>query len=224
MTGFRKIPFWATLLTLCGVIILCALGSWQLQRLEWKRGIIAQLESAYAREGDQAPDFAANYSYGRVSGIFLPSKAILLGPRTRDGKIGNDLIVPLQMKNETLLVNMGWTDAALDKLPIHHLESKNVSFTGLLRAPNWNRFTPENLPEKDIWYRADIDEIAAAKNLENPLDKIFYAESTNYKFDAAFPNNERWQPRNDHLQYAIFWFTLAGALVAVYALRFLRKN
>ncbi len=31
-----------------GVAILCALGLWQMQRLAWKQGVIAQIERTYS--------------------------------------------------------------------------------------------------------------------------------------------------------------------------------
>jgi len=48
----RKLPFWATFLTLIGVIILCALGTWQVKRLAWKNDIVQKLHTAYASSGN----------------------------------------------------------------------------------------------------------------------------------------------------------------------------
>lgn len=222
-----KLPFWATIFTIAGVIVLCGLGTWQIQRLTWKNEIIAGLNAAYDNPQSQAIDISAfkpgSFVYGRVSGVFLPDKAILLGPKTKDGKIGNDLIVPVKQNGTAIFVNMGWTASKLEDLPIHHLQNKKLWFEGLARTPRWNSFTPENNPEKNLWYKPDLTEIAAVKNLQHPAPFILHAERASHKFDAAFPNNERWMPANNHLQYAAFWFTMALALCAVYVLRFIRK-
>jgi surfeit locus 1 family protein len=227
----RKPPFWATLFTLLGIGVLCSLGVWQLQRLSWKQEIIERLNAAYdtVHSERQAPeiDFGtmqeSDFRYGRAQGIFMADKALLLGPKTRDGKIGYDLIVPLATKQGTLLVNLGWTtEKGLDYIRYH--DGRAMSFAGLARRMHWNAFTPANKPQENLWYKPDITEIAKAKNLENPLPFFLFAEESHTKFDAPFPNNERWQPNNNHLQYAIFWFTMAGALIVVYILRFLRKN
>jgi surfeit locus 1 family protein len=224
----RTPPLLPTFFTLLGVFILCSLGTWQVQRLEWKQAILQKLDDAYAGEHTQKLDFSDmgedDFRYGRAEGLFQSDKALLLGPRTRDNKTGADLIVPLKLKQGTLLVNMGWTDGKLESLPIHHLRGKKVWFEGLARRAHWNAFTPENNPDADLWYRPDIAEIVLAKDLDSPLPFFLFADRASHKFDASFPNNKRWAPPNDHLQYAIFWFTMAGALLVIYALRFLKKN
>ncbi|MCB1532785.1 MAG: SURF1 family protein [Alphaproteobacteria bacterium] len=220
----RKIPFWATLLTFLGVMVLCALGTWQLQRLEWKKDIIDQIDRAYESAGIDTIDLTKDFSYGRVEGMFLADKALLIGPVTKDGEIGRNLIVPLQLKNQTLLVNLGWTPYALENLPIYHRNNKQVAFEGMTHKPSWNSFTPANNPDENLWYKLDIAEIAAAKKLANPAPTILYAESSNYKFDAAFPNNTRMYPHNNHAQYAAFWFSMAFVLIVIYSLRFLNNK
>lgn len=222
-----KLPFWATFLTLLGLCILCGLGTWQLQRLEWKNDIIARLGVAY--DGNTSipldlDNINQDYVYGRVKGTFIPSKALLLGPRTQDKKIGHDLIVPLKIKDRTLLINMGWSDWPLDEMPIHHLQNRNVWFEGMVVTPGWNSFTPENETDKNLWYRLDTREIAETKRLNDPYPFILRAEQASHKFDAAFPNNKRVYPKNNHQQYAMFWFAMAAALLAVYVLRFITGN
>ena len=223
-----KLPFWATFLTLIGLCVLCGLGSWQLQRLTWKNDLISTLNKAYESPQHTPLDLqkitGSEFIYGQVDGIFMPNKALLLGPRTSNKEIGNDLLVPLQVGQRTLLVNMGWTKHPLDEQPIDHLQGKKVWFEGLIRTPKWNSFTPENIPEDDTWYSANIEQIAEAKALQAPFPFLLRAENASHKFDAAFPNNERLLPNNNHLQYAFFWFAMAGALASVYTLRFVFKR
>lgn len=220
-------PYLATILMLVGVVILCALGTWQLQRLSWKNNFIEQLDRAYAGERTQALDLNTEFSFGQVQGFFLSDEAVLVGPRTRDGEIGAHVIVPLAIDGgHTLFVNLGWSDAddvkAFEKL-FRPAQAQSISFSGLLRASDWNSFTPENVPESDVWYRADPIDIANAKGLVKPVPYILYAERASYDFDGVFPNNERHYPNNNHMQYAFFWFSLAGVLFVIYVLRFLRS-
>lgn len=225
-----KLPFWATTLTIIGLGILCTLGTWQLKRLAWKEDILQKLNTAY--EGNQSTplDFTAlqenntDYAYGQITGTFKPDKAILLGPITKNKEIGKNLIVPVITDQGTVFINMGWTDQPLESLPIHHVQNKNIRIEGLARKPGWNTFTPNNEPQNDLWFKPDLNEISEIKDLKNPIPYMLYAQSTSYKFDAAFPNNDRWQPNNDHLQYAIFWFTMACALLVIYILRFTVKK
>jgi len=227
----RKLPFWATLFTLLGLCILCALGIWQLQRLAWKKDLITTLEASYNQERPASLDLAQNppeFAYGRITGNFLPHKAFLLGPpRIQDEVPGYDLIVPLQISDQTLLINMGWTPHPLDKQPIYHLQDQTLAFYGLLRMPGWNAFTPKNQPEKNIWFRLNTTEIASAKALENLYPSYLMANRANYKFDAAFFGDSaqnKLMPNNNHLQYALFWFAMAIALLSVYTLRFLKRK
>jgi surfeit locus 1 family protein len=224
----RKFPLAARALTLCGVGVLCTLGTWQLQRLEWKANILKKLDTAYSETVSTGLDVKAlgtqDFIYGRIGGKFLADKALLLGYRIQHEKPGADLIVPLETKQGTVLVDMGFASGSLESQPIHHLNGKQVWFDGLARKPSWNPFTPENIPAKNVWYRADINQIAGEKNLKNPAPVIFYAERASHKFDATFPNNERFAPNNNHLQYALFWYFLALALLAIYVLRFWGKS
>jgi surfeit locus 1 family protein len=217
------LPFLPTLLTVLGMAILCILGAWQLQRLEWKRGIIEKLDRAYAAADGQALDLQnfrkGDFVYGQAEGLLLTDKALLIGPRTQDGQVGYKLIVPLQVKDSTLLVDLGWTDLQIEDLQLAGQQGKPVRFEGLARTPDWNVFTPENDPQRDIWYRADIGEIAAAKNLKNSLPIVLYAERF-YGFDVPLPGNLRRYPHNNHLHYAVFWFSMAGVLAVVYLIRF----
>ena len=226
-----KLPFWATSLTILGVFILCSLGSWQLERLAWKEDLITKIQAAYAQENPTDIVFdheAPEFTYGRIEGEFLADKAFLLGPpKMRDDVAGLELIVPVKMNRHTVLVNMGWTPHALTEQPIHHLNGKRIAFTGLLRFFSYNAFTPDNKPEDEVWYQLDVPLIAASKSLEDLYPAALIAERANYKFDAAFFGDDRSAevralPNNNHMQYALFWFAMAGALIVVYALRFIK--
>lgn len=226
--ALQKPPALPTLLTILGVAILCGLGTWQVYRLAWKTEIIARLDAAYGGERSKPLDIKAfedeMFGFGRLEGIFLPEKALLIGPKTRDGEIGKDLIAPLKTPQGTVLIDMGWTQYPLDELPIYHLSGKKVWFEGLAYRPTWNSFTPENDPQNDVWYKPDTEEIARDKNLENVLPFMFRALHASHKMDAQFPNNEPWYPNNNHLYYTIFWFTMAGVMIVIYALRFIIKK
>ena len=213
-------PLAASLWLLVGIAILCSLGIWQLKRLAWKAEIIAQLDTAYAQPPEQSPDFTKPFDYGQVSGMLLPAKALTIGPRTQDGAIGHHVLVPLHMQQAGIvMLNLGWSDQPLEALALP--ESASATVTGLTRQPSWNRFTPENIPKQGIWYRADLEEMAEALGLTNIQPALMYADMvTGAALPVGLPNNPRWNPPNKHAQYATFWFTMALALMGVFALRF----
>ena len=79
---------------------------------------------------------------------------------------------------------------------------------------------PENMPEQDQWYRPDLEEIAAAKGLNDVMGYILYAFDLGGVKAEGFPRNDRWSPKNNHAQYAAFWFSMALVLMGIYYLRF----
>jgi surfeit locus 1 family protein len=232
-----KLPFRETAITSVCVAILLGLGTWQVQRLHWKNEIIAKLEEAYDQKPPPFLDAARleglsheehPFSFGEAEGHFLRDKAILLGPRTDDGRLGYHLIVPLETKeNKTLLVNLGWvsdmwkdnTEGRLADLPL-----TPVKITGAVRKPDWTTFTSKNSPSNDLWFRADIGEIAAAKELAAPYPFFLYATETQPLVpDDIKRHAADWFPRNKHLEYALFWYGLAVIMTGIY-LVYVRKK
>lgn len=216
----------AGVLTLGGIGILCTLGTWQVQRLAWKENIIVRLESARAAPqhftfdslqslNAQEPPLA----YGSVRGTLLSDKEILIGPKTNeDGMIGYHLVTPLKIHGGTILVDRGWvdSDAANPAHRVHLTSPVPVTFTGVVRRPDYNRFSSGNNPAGDQWMRLDPAQIADAKHLGPTAPLVAYAEQADRKFDAAAMNEPGWAPRNNHRQYAIFWFSMAALLAGFY--------
>ena len=230
MKPIIKLPFWATLFTVLGVMVLCALGTWQLQRLAWKAELLEKLDKAYDAPITD-PNVAGldpdQFFVVSIEGRFLFDAALLMGHVVVDGQAGQNMIVPLETDQGVLLVDMGFNPQE-DMLEEHKLKpyrNKVLRFTGLLYKPEWNAFTPPNIPQDDIWYRADIEQIADAKSLAPVLPFMMRGQSVSPAFgDIDLPKNERLQPNNNHAQYALFWFSLALALIVIYALRFLRAK
>lgn len=225
----------AVLLTLTGVVTLCFLGTWQLQRLAWKNDIITRLDQAQKNEEEnlKIKDLQnlgleeLPLAYGSVNGTLLSGQEILIGPKTKEGEIGYHLVTPLKMKKGgTILINRGWVPEN-SKDPKHraHLKARgNVRFTGIFRKPDWNMFTSRNSPKNDLWFRGDIDEIAQAKGLSNTAPVMLYAQSASRKFDAHQMHAPGWRPRNEHKQYALFWFGMAGILLIIFGIYTFRRR
>ena len=229
-----KIPFWATLLTICGVAVLCVLGTWQLERLEWKRELIAQMEREYTKDAAQTPlspdDFkvTSGFKRGTIEGTFDHAREILLQGRLREGKLGHNVITPFRPEGTLgyVLVDRGWVPIERERKPqdvIAWPEGK-IKLEGMLRLPpESNMFTPENKPENKEWYSmtpgiaADLHSIVVT----GPL--ILYAEGEVKPGIYPAPHEARISFSNNHLQYAVFWYVMAGAMVMVYALRFIIK-
>ncbi|MCC7305864.1 MAG: SURF1 family protein [Alphaproteobacteria bacterium] len=227
----RRPPLFATLLTVAGVIVLCALGTWQLQRLEWKTKILDHLGAEYAKDAASiaiAPaDLEQNFDFrrGTLHGTYEFDKQIMIGPRRHDNLPGYHVITPYRLEDGShILVNRGWVPE--DWKFFDEKNPPQRPATGLLRRPDpGNPFTPDNDPAKDQWYHLVPAEIAAAKGIENIYSYVLYREPADAA-DSNYPLAEATKPEidNNHLQYAIFWFTMAGVLVVIYILRFMKKN
>ncbi|PZQ48255.1 MAG: hypothetical protein DI551_01850 [Micavibrio aeruginosavorus] len=226
-----KLPIKETIMTGVCVAILCGLGTWQIKRMHWKNDIIQRLETQYENGRKAAPLTTAQLdeisddknpmAYGRVSGHLLRDQSILLGPKSEEGRIGYHLLIPLQVEQgHTLIVNAGWVSALWkdngeDRLAVL---PQDVTVRGIMRVPDWSSFASKNSPDNDFWYRADIAQIAKAKNLKNPYPFLLYADQVDPELADVKPIEEHWLPRNKHLQYALFWYALAMIMLGIFGI------
>ena len=218
-----------TLFTIPVLLICVALGVWQLQRLEWKRGLIAERAAAVTALPARPPQTlvearAMEFHPVVVDGVFLHDKEIFVGATDPRGRAGFHLLTPLREPGGRIVfVNRGFIPSER-KDPATRPASQlagTVHISGLLRlppaaTPNW--FLPDNRPDLNYWFWVDLPAMAAADGLANAAP--FYIDA-----DVA-PNPGGWPKGgvtpialpNDHLQYAITWFSLAVALVVIYLL------
>lgn len=236
----RKPPLLATVLTLASIIILCSLGTWQVQRLHWKQGILHAL--AVAETMNSTPlmsydDIAARAAgddnmklirYVSLHGRWLNEKEVLVAPRTWQEKAGYHLLTPLALDGGgVILVNRGWIPAEKKKPASRPetLAATEVDVMGMLRRPERaNFFVPQNVPEKNEWYRIDPAQIAAARHIEKMTPLVFYAKLETGNPELPVKEALVWHPPNNHASYAFFWFSMVGILAVVYCFRFLRKR
>jgi len=226
-----KLPFWATSLTLLGIVILCMLGYWQLERLKWKTSLIQSYNAEISKDPLTFEITATNLSSvpkdknfitGFAEGVYLNKKAIVIGPRTFNGKQGYHLITPFETINqEILLVNRGWIPINYKFGPYFEPTASRI-ISGIVKPqPSFNSFTPINDVQNDTWYRIDIEEIAAAKDMGKTLPFILYLNDPDIgTHEYPIAQALRWNPPNNHLSYAITWFSLAIVLFVLYVVRF----
>jgi surfeit locus 1 family protein len=226
-----------TLFTIPVVLICVALGLWQLERLQWKRGLIAQREAAVAAAPTSPPPTLAEaraleFHPVIVDGVFLNDKEIYLNATGPHGGAGFHVFTPLRDESGRILfVNRGF-------VPVERREPATrpqgqiagvVRIRGLLRLPleakpNW--FIPDNRPDLNYWFWVDLPAMAAADHLDPANFAPFYIDAD------ATPNPGGWPPGgvtpldlpNNHLQYAMTWFSLAAAALVIYVVYHWRER
>jgi surfeit locus 1 family protein len=232
MTRFRTL-LWPTLFTVPVLLALLALGSWQIERLFWKREQIAERQAAVAAAPVAAPpglEEARGMEFRHVTdeGVFLHDKEIFLGATSEAGRNGYQVLTPLrEAGGRNVFVNRGYIPTEL-KDPATRFAGQvtgPVRVQGLLRLPTgkpaW--FLPYNRPDLNYWLWVDLPDIAAADKLDHVAP--FYIDADATPNPGGWPKGgiTRLELRNDHLQYAITWFSLAVALIVIYFL-YCRRN
>lgn len=225
--GIRPATVVVILMTVILTGLLLALGTWQVKRLSWKLNLIAQVEErAHAAPVDApAPSEwgsltdPATYEYRRVrlNGIFRHQDEVQVYTVSDLGP-GYWVLTPLQRDDGSLvIVNRGFVPS--DKRdPSTRLASElpaRVDVVGLMRAPETGGlFLRTNDPANNRWYSRNIAQIAEAKSLGAVAPFYVDADATpnpgglpiGGKTMLTFPNN--------HLSYAITWYTLAAMTLA----------
>lgn len=221
---------------LAGVLVLLALGVWQLQRWAEKGFFLDKLRSQAAAApaamppsaGWPALDLAAldltrvaakgAFVDGPIAGVRTTIAAGPPGSRQLSG-FGRWAFQGFRLEDgATILVNRGFVPE--ERFAAIAPASGPATVVGYLRAPEARgSFTPADLPQKREFYTRDPAAIAAALGL--PAAAPFYLEAERRgdgltppagvdakELIARIPDN--------HLQYALTWFGLAATLIGVF--------
>ena len=238
-TRRRRGVLFPALFTLVALIVLLALGTWQLDRRQWKEALIDGLTRRIAMPPASLPPrenwpllAAADMEFRRFTfpAEFLPDQEALVyttGSSLRPdvSGVGYWVFAPARLPGGSLVVvNRGFvpegrqdTNSRAEGAPAGVIE-----VTGAMRWPETRGlFTPSDEPGKNLWFVRDPTAMAQAKHWE-PVAP-FYIEQETPAAPGGLPKVGPLQPNlaNNHLQYAITWFGLALVLVAVF-MAFLR--
>ncbi len=218
--------FWPLFFGILGTVVLVSLGTWQLQRLTWKEGVIAEINARIASDPVALPNpidvRRDKYLPVAASGTITEDEIHLLAS-TRDAGAVYRLVSAFETDGgRRIMIDRGWIKT-VDKeaaRPAH-----DVDVVGNLHWPDErDSFTPANDVEGNIWFARDVDQMAEVLNTE-PVLLIVREDSDKGAIATPLPVDTAALP-NNHLEYVLTWYGLAIVWVAMtlYYLRRMRKT
>ena len=201
-----------------GTAILLSLGFWQLQRMTWKAGILAEIDARLATPPVDLPVVADpvddKYLQVEVTGNIVEGELHVL--TFGDGGPGFRVIAPMVLEDgHRILVDRGYLPES----------EKNAVRTGgaitavgsLVWPQETDKYVPDPNREKNIWFARDV--VLMAETLGT--DQIMLAISRSTNNDGITPQEVAVNISNKHLEYVMTWFSLAAIWVGMtgYALR-----
>ncbi|MBC8128905.1 MAG: SURF1 family protein [Rhizobiaceae bacterium] len=244
--GGRALPisrrrFWvAAAASLAAFVILCGLGTWQVERLFWKEALIqqieertrsnpvdlAEIERRFAATGD------VEYTPMQVRGRFLHK-----GERhflaTFEGEAGWYVYAPLQLGDgRSLFVNRGFVPYARkdSSTRTEGLADGEVTLTGLARNPLSEKpssMMPDNDTVDNVFFWKSMSEMATGLPPETSSTLLpFFFDAGPGAASGGYPVGGVTvvELPNSHLQYAFTWFGLAAVLLVMFVLSALRSR
>ena len=224
---FRPL-LWPTLLTLLALPVLIGLGLWQLDRREWKLDLIAKLEERQKEPPILLPNEAAwgslpleelYYRHVRIKGEFLHDKEIHWFAQDASGQVGYQIITPVALEfGGYVLVDRGFVPASLktrETRPETVFDAEADLVGSIVPSAVADSLDLDPDLQTNIWYVRDVQAMAAWREVTPAAPFLVIAEEPSPQ--APFtPIPVVANLRNEHLNYALTWFGLAGALIAVY--------
>ena len=228
---------WPTLLTLAGMAVLLGLGSWQMQRLQWKQGLIARiaqrvhgvpvpLVTVLANPGGYAD---IEYLHVSATGRFHHDRETYLYASGK-GDWGYDVFTPLELPDgRSILINRGYIGRQqLDRASRSAgLTPGAVTLNGLIRLGPGAR--PWYIPAGDsahrTWSWPEIESMAKANaaTANNTITQFYIDADATHVPVAPSGGTTNLELPNRHLEYAITWFALACTLAVIYAVFAFRR-
>ncbi|MEN3274741.1 MAG: surfeit locus 1 family protein [Massilia sp.] len=219
------------------IVLFAGLGTWQVQRLQWKLALIERVESRVSATPVAPPSAARwntvskesdEYRHVHLAGHFLYEYTTPVQAVSELGA-GFWLLTPLCTPDGTVvLVNRGFIPATENRAgpdgpryPARRADGDACAaaagaphrLTGLLRISEpGGGFLRENDPVGNRWFSRDVAAIAAARGLHKVAP--YFVDAARGQDPAGAPERPVGgltviQFQNNHLVYAITWYALA---------------
>ncbi|WP_420479561.1 SURF1 family protein [Brevundimonas sp. FT23028] len=218
-----RFPWGLTVATGLALVLLCGLGTWQVQRLHWKEALIAEAGAAAAQPprpvaevlAGPAPEFRAVTLTcpGLASAPFVELQTV------QDGQVGVRLVSACRPDpaGPTFLVDRGFVADTVSARPPVAVSDTPVDLTAEVRhtPPPGPMAAPPSGPH---FYARDTPAMARVLTVSGPVaaETLYATTSSNPDWSALQPSAPPAAFSNNHLGYALTWFGLALALLGTY--------
>ena len=202
---------------LLGTLVLVSLGIWQVQRLAEKEEILATIESRISAETVAIPQdidpnrdaLLAVRAEGEISATYL---RFLVSQKIKGA--GYRIVSPFELADgRRVMLDRGFLPVQ-GRVPA--APEGRVAIEGNLHWPQEiDGFTPQPDKDANIWFARDVPAMAAALGTQ-PVLIVLREASFEQPPLEPLPVNTEGIP-NDHLNYAITWFSLAAIWVGMSA-------
>lgn len=219
---FRPLP----VLTLIAIPVLCTLawlGTWQIQRAEWKAGLIRDFESQSKAEPLSLQDAlcAKGAPVGRIVsgsdvGASLPSadssRTVRMFGGDERGGAGWRLLVAAQppacsSDARGLTIQAGF-EPIPGGAPVRTIADRYL----VTRWPPRGAMEADNSPQTNDWHWFDAPAIARTLGVSALNDQYYLTP-----FSGQLPDALVRVPPAQHYGYAVTWYGLAVAFIVIYA-------
>lgn len=228
-----RLPLIATVITFIAVVIMFALGMWQLQRAEQKE---QRLDSMAKASGSaqmgiaQVLDDLDNMQDMpiRFMATADAQQYFLLDNKIHQGRVGYQVLVPLNTSSGVVIANFGWVSAlhSRDVLPAVEIDVNDDAYIGIVSFPTKNAFVTETAKVDGNWPKVlqAVDLEVLQQHYKQPM-LPFVVKLTD---DPKSGFVRQWQaivmPPEKHIAYAVQWFLLALAAVIVFIVAQIKKT
>ncbi|WP_093031847.1 SURF1 family protein [Roseovarius azorensis] len=210
----RKRVLFPLIFGVAGVAVLLSLGWWQVERLAWKEGILADIGARISAAPVEVPAKVSpevdRYLPVEVTGR-IGQEALRVLVSQKQAGAGYRLISALDTGARRVLLDRGFINVAGD---VPAPPEGPVMVTGNLHWPDERlSSTPENDVAGNMWFARDIAQMAGVLDTE-PVLVVTRELSEPERGVTPLPVDTGGIP-NDHLSYAITWFSLAAIWAAM---------
>lgn len=203
--SFRPLPI-LTLFSIAALVLLIVLGNWQYGRYQEKLAARSKPPPEITIESAKPIEGQVQLVYG-----------------VKDGAPGWRIFAPVLAAGKTVFLDTAFRVGPQppDWRELAPFGEGEVAVQGVRMSPHkpsWATAKPE--PSKHVWYAIDLPAMARAGGLPAPAPyyvALPYLSPSGRLEPNPFATVVEPLPPERHLGYALTWWGLAGALLAVYA-------